>query len=453
MALLLTAVAAVAVAAVIGGLVATAFNPGAGAPPPPSGEETRLRIQPQRDRAACSGDKQAVDIFLDDLEARPSAGRGGVNSGLAGFQLTLLYDPSILRVESAADVQMNPSLASIQTAGGMRAFIPAPVTIDNLEGYVFFGAVGIPQGEPFDPQAAGPDPVATGGAILLFTVNFQTVGQGTSPLTVSRPGEGPQKPWAPKLEILEYGGQEYAPVVIKDNSLTVTAGKCAPALPVTPRPTQALPTPFPTRTPVVVPTPQVVTPVAAALGGRPDCPQGWNVYTDPDGHFSFCYPPDLQVRSTASTSREHRGSSVTVSDWLSKMQGLPPNGFYLAMRWDEHPAYSRFAVRRRGGSEDGPGLPLTPYLCSLSGLLMRQETSAPAELQIAGRTGLGCTATGFNDPSGPRMKADDLVVPVSPDWSPDAGYVNLKVRYVGPDLAVAEARARAILDTLLINER
>jgi hypothetical protein len=289
---LLTALAIAAVA-VVGGLAATAFGPEDGAPAKPSGKETRIRIEPQKDNVACSGDKQAVDVFLDDLRPRPN--------GLAAFQVTLVYDPSILRVEEPEDAQMNPALASAQTAGGMRAFMPAPTTIDNLEGYVFMGAVGIPQGEPFNAAAQGLDPVARGEPILLFTVNFQTVGEGTSPLTVYRGEEPSPKAGALGVQVVDYAGQVYAPVTITDSSLTVTAGKCTPAPAVTARPTQVLPTPFPTRTPVVVPTPQQVTPVPTVEAGRPDCPDGWAAFNDPDGRFSLCYPSALRGISERSS--------------------------------------------------------------------------------------------------------------------------------------------------------
>jgi hypothetical protein len=311
--LLLTALAMVAAVGVIGGLAATAFGPEDGAPAKPSGKETRIRIEPQKDNVACSGDKQAVDVFLDDLRPRPN--------GLAAFQVTLVYDPSILRVEEPEDAQMNPALASAQTAGGMRAFMPAPTTIDNLEGYVFMGAVGIPQGEPFNAAAQGLDPVARGEPILLFTVNFQTVGEGTSPLTVYRGEEPSPKAGALGVQVVDYAGQEYTPVTITDSSLTVTAGKCAPAPAVTARPTQVLPTPPPTATPVVVPTPQEVTPVPAAQAGRPDCPAEWNVYADPNAHFSVCYPSGWAAR----TSRPNPQGAVAVT--LSNLvPGAPVTG-------------------------------------------------------------------------------------------------------------------------------
>jgi hypothetical protein len=443
--LLLAVLAAIAAAAVVGGLAATAFGPEGSTPYKPSGRETRVRIEPQEDRVACSSDKQAVDIFLDDLGR--SAG-----PGLAAFELTLLYDPAILRVERRDDAQMNPALASAQTAGGMRGFIPGPTTIDNLEGYVILGAVGIPQGEPWDPSVAGPDPVARGEAILLFTVNFQTVGEGTSALTVSRPEEGPQKPWTMEAKFLDWGGREFTPLVIEDASLTVTAGDCAPASAVTPRPTQALPkwwaTPTPgTPTPVVVPTPQVVTPVPAAEAGRTDCPEGRGAYVDADGHFSLCYPAGMEVITRASTRPEVSGASLNIwtqaagADYAStKSINVSDNGFYIALGWHVHPAYNL-------------SLDLA-QLCPHSPLLIHQESSVPVKMQIGGRTAVGCFATGLSD-SGlpPRVEALHVVIPVSSSGGPEKGYVSLLVDYMGPDLAAAEAAARAVIDTLVIPDK
>jgi hypothetical protein len=436
--LLLTALAIAAVAAVIGGLAATAFGPEDGAPVKPTGKETRIRIQPQKDRAACSGDKQAVDVFLDDLQ-------GGAG-GLAAFQLTLLYDPSILRVEKPEDAQMNPALASAQTAGGMRAFLAAPTTVDNLEGYVFFGAVGIPQGEPFDPTVAGIDPVARGEPIPLFTVNFQTVGEGASPLTVYREEEPSPKAEALGVELLSNGGSQYKPVTISDSSLVVTAGDCAPALPVTPRPTQVLPTPFPTRTPVIVPTPQEVTPVPAALGGRPDCPEGHSAYVDAGDHFSLCYPAEIEVITQGSTGQGVSGASLNMwtqaagADYASTRSiNVSENGFYIAMGWHLEPTYNL-------------ALDLA-QLCPHVPLLIHQESSSPVKLQIAGRMAVGCLATGLSDNGlPPATEVLDVVVPVSPSGGPEKGYVSLLVNYRGPDLAAAEAAARRVIDTLVISE-
>jgi hypothetical protein len=432
-ALVLAALAAVAAAAVIGGLATTAFSPGGSSTAKPSGKETRIRIQPQAERVACSGEKQAVDMFLDDLGARHAS------NGLAAFQLTLLYDPSILRVEKPEDAQMNPALTSAQTAGGMRAFIPAPVTIDNLEGWVFFGAVGIPQGEPFNPAVPGIDPVARGEPILLFTVSFQTVGEGTSPLSVYRPEAQGERAFVPEMEVLDHGGQEYAPVVITDSSVTVTAGKCAPALPVTPRPTQVLPTPFPTPTPVIVPTPQQVTPVPAAEAGRPDCPQGWNAYDDPDDHFSFCYPAAIAITTRGTVRPKLEGDSVNVLTPRGDAPGISANGFFIAMGWDTYPKFN-------------PTVPLA-QLCPGTPLLIFQDNSVPVEIQIAGRKAVGCAATGSDEGLGPPMRVVSLAIPVSSTGGSEKGYVNFMVRYVGPDLVAAEAAARAVIDTLVIPER
>lgn len=236
-------------------------------------------------------------------------------------------------------------------------------------------------------------------------------------------------------------------------------GGGAPAPPVSPRPTQVLPTPPPTRTPVIVPTPQEVTPVPAAEAGRPDCPQGWNAYTDPDDHFSFCYPPGLNTTTGGTVRPEARGDSVNI--WTPHPEShFPPatradvseNGFFIAMGWALDPTYARIKTGWERKVRGWPDLPLTAEFCSQVADLMHPETSAPVEIEIAGRTGVGCSTTGFDDPSYPHMKVIDLVIPVSSSGGPERGYVNLMVRYVGPDLAVAEAAGSAVLDTLVIPE-
>ena len=214
----------------------------------------------------------------------------------------------------------------------------------------------------------------------------------------------------------------------------------APAPAVTPRPTQA-PRPYPpTRTPVVVPTPHEVTPVPAAGGGRPDCPEGWNVYRDRDDHFSFCYPAGLRVRSKRPIRPDLGGDSVTVSTLVPETHSLGENGFYIAMGWDVGPNFD-------------PALDQLAELCPVLPLLMHQETSVPVEVQIAGRTASGCTATGFDDRSRPPMKVISLAIPAGPTGAPEEGYVNFMVRYVGPDLAAAEAAGRSVIDTLVIPDK
>jgi hypothetical protein len=423
---LLTALAIAGVAAVIGGLAATAFGPEDGPAVKPSGEETRIRIEPQKDRVACSGDKQAVDVFLDDLQ-------GGAG-GLAAFQLTLLYDPSILRVEKPEDAQMNPALASAQTAGEMRAFMPAPTTIDNLEGYVLFGAIGIPQGEPFDPTAAGIDPVARGEPILLFTVNFQTVGEGASPLAVYSKEEAAAKVGVVEDKFMEWGGREYTPLVIEEASLTVTAGDCAPASAVTPRPTQALPKWYATVTPgaaptpqVVVPTPQVVTPVPAAEGGRPDCPQGWTAYNDPDGHFSTCYPSGWFAANSRASPESGLGLSVSNFD-PGETKG-PANPIFITLVW-------RPPVER-------------PYLEASHCSQFEGVWGVPVEkftLEVGGVQAEGCKALGNS------MNVDEgsfeLLVPTH-----DGGVIQVFVGRAGPDIVAAEASVLQILGTVQIPEQ
>jgi len=430
-ALLLTVLALVGVAAVIGGLAATAFGPEDGAPPKPTGKETRIRIQPQENSVACSGDKQAVDIFLDDLEVRPSATNPGANEGLAAFQLTLQYDPSVLRVEDARDVVLNPVLADVQTAGGMRAFIPAPVTIDNLEGYVFLGALGVPQGESFDPAATGIDPVARGEPMLLFTVNFQTVGEGASALSVYTPQEASPKAEAMGEQLLDYQAKEYAPVVNADSSMTVTAGKCAPALPVTPQPTQALPTPFPTATPVVVPTPQLVTPTPAALTGRSDCAEDWAAYDNPEHGLSFCYPAVLRADVVAGPDEPYWSVGVRAPE---DRQVPPGDEVLFFIHW------------RPVSYVGGPG----PSFCAASAPAgeVRREEGMLAVLGVDAPSCLSEVHT-VSPGGGVTDVVDYFQILTEVPWPP-GGFVEIRIAYRGPDFEASRTTAMRILDSILV---
>ncbi len=57
-------------------------------------------------------------------------------------------------------------------------------------------------------------------------------------------------------------------------------------------------TPSPSTTDGTRSTPVPLTPTPAAGADRPDCPQAWAVYEDPDGHFSLCYPADWFATSS-----------------------------------------------------------------------------------------------------------------------------------------------------------
>jgi hypothetical protein len=212
-----------------------------------------------------------------------------------------------------------------------------------------------------------------------------------------------------------------------------------PAPAVTARPTQVL-SPTPTAPARVERRSAVPTPVPAAVAGRPDCPQGWNAYRDPDGHFSLCYPPGLDIVADALHigQPEVNGLSLDISTALDAT-GARTNGFTIAMGWHLQPPFN-------------PSVPLA-QLCPHSPLLTFQDSSVPVEVQIAGRKAAGCLATGSGQASGPPMKVLHLALPVSAGGGQQRGYIHFEIRYVGPDLAAAETKRSAILNTLVIEER
>jgi hypothetical protein len=69
---------------------------------------------------------------------------------------------------------------------------------------------------------------------------------------------------------------------------------------------------------------EAVEPVLASEGGRPDCPEGWYVYTDPDGHFSICYPSDWSARAAPPQIRDS-GWSVHIHSPVAEAAKTGPS--------------------------------------------------------------------------------------------------------------------------------
>lgn len=158
----------------------------------------------------------------------------------------------------------------------------------------------------------------------------------------------------------------------------VIAGGCgggAEELETTPTP-QVTPTPSPTVAPTATSTPQgvgapqppeTVEPVLASEGGRPDCPEGWYVYDDPDGHFSICYPPDWSARAAPPQIRDS-GWSVHIYSPVAEDAETEPSVGSAAL-----------TVGWRAGS---------PYVLGCAGAPIegdREET-----LQVAGHEAVAC---------------------------------------------------------------
>ena len=300
-----------AVAAAIGGsLIAAGLGGDSASTARPTGTATVLRIQPVDGTVSC-GPGAAAYIYLDDLQFRASPNNPAVAYGVAAWQLALQYDPKVLRIANGTDIEVNPLLSQedADRDGIARSFFPAAAYMDDGAGLALPGAASFVAagGELRDEE--GLDPVAKGEPLLLMTVRFLTVGQGTTLLTLGDPGKEVPLPLAPG--IVDNTGKPYEPLVFTDASITVQGGDC-PAVPLnTPRPTVApSATPFaPPR--IAIPTARVVTPTPAALGGRQDCPKDWAAYTDPDGHFSVCYPSDWKAISAP--PQADFGSAVSIA--------------------------------------------------------------------------------------------------------------------------------------------
>ena len=116
---------------------------------------------------------------------------------------------------------------------------------------------------------------------------------------------------------------------------TATDGPQITTTPLPPTPTDAPPTIG------IPPTPAPVTPVPASEGSRPDCPQDWAVYSDPDGYFSICYPPDWSAISAA-RYRPDFGGGFTV-----RSPDVNTDSVYMHMYWEETNAFDLGILRER----------------------------------------------------------------------------------------------------------
>jgi hypothetical protein len=281
---------AVLVAAVVGAIVVFAL---------PGGAENKVSLNGPGGTVEC-GASVPVTVDLDDLEARPSPNKQGVNYGLNAFALWISFDPDILRIQSQGDVVLNTELNQADPDGVFPNFAPYATFIDSYSGTLTYAAGSVVIDPVTNLGEEGPDPVAAGHSIQLFCITFLANNTGTSPVTIT------------SVDLGDPGTQPYEPVTVTNTSVTVSGGTC-PNLP-RPTPTSTPPvTPTATLTPAatstgpeLTPTPTAegagegsrpVTPVLASEGGRPDCPAGWYVYKDPDGHYSVCYVAPLSARS------------------------------------------------------------------------------------------------------------------------------------------------------------
>lgn len=210
-------------------------------------------------------------------------------------------------------------------------------------------------------------------------------------------------------------------------------GGGAPGLPPTPRLTQALPSPFPTRTPVIVPTPQEVTPVPAAQAGRPDCPTDWAAYNDPESRVSLCYPAALRAIA-------ERASDVT--SWSIGVRApedhavLPEDQVFFFAYWQPK---SYVGV-------PGPGF---CAMHSQVGEVSREEgtltvlgVDAPACFSQVNTVAPGAGVTDV---------VDYFQIVTQVPW-PSGGFLTIRMAYRGPDLEASRGTVMRILATLAAEE-
>ena len=120
----------------------------------PTGRETVLRIEPAQQQVACGPGPVAVFIFLDDLEARVSPLDANSHYGISSFQFLLRYDPQVLRVGQAINLELNADLSQEDPDGDgqARSFFP----VSDVDDFAGPGGVGRVQLRTEQPWAGEP---------------------------------------------------------------------------------------------------------------------------------------------------------------------------------------------------------------------------------------------------------------------------------------------------------
>lgn len=226
---------------------------------------------------------------------------------------------------------------------------------------------------------------------------------------------------------------ELALLVVVCLAATACRGGGAPAVPVTPPPTQVLLIPAATATPRVLRTPVALTPTPAALGGRPDCPADWAAYNDPDARFSLCYPATL---SAISERFSLRGTAVQIEppDFATSR---PEDRVFLLASW------------RPSSYLQGPGPASLCAVFAQAGEASRQEgrmtlgeAEAPTCLTEVHQIVPG---VGVTD----QIDYYQLIVEI-PHLS--GGFLVIRTTYSGPDFDASRGTIMRMLATLALEE-
>jgi hypothetical protein len=296
--------------------------------------------------------------------------------------------------------------------GVLRSFIPA-VYISDSEGWVGISGVS------FSPSSQGGQenkeeglfPAATGESILLLTLRFQLVGEGTATVAIESVKAGRPEPEG--ISLYDPSGAEYAPVTTDGATVSIAGGDCSQAATSTPRPTIA-----PTHTAIVpaTPTPEVwatVGPTEAPAGGRNDCPIGWSVYRDSEDRFSLCYSPLL---------------TAAASDDALNLTGPESS---LVVSWGDRPYFSFEPT------DEDCELVVDP--------LLGPEKSYAVTLPISGTMVKACFTEG-------RYNVLRGAVPLAADGSDRLGFIRFARTFLATS-DVAATQTSSTFETLLVDYR
>jgi len=131
-----------------------------------AGGGAQVDFSPQSANASV-GEKVTVDLTVANVAPDP---------GLASYDLTLRFDPAVVRLESFSDAGFVTS--------GKNVVICVPGLIDNVGGSANATCTAIP--------LFGQPGVSTAGPVVLLHASLTALAAGTSPLTLSGSLSGPK---------------------------------------------------------------------------------------------------------------------------------------------------------------------------------------------------------------------------------------------------------------------
>jgi hypothetical protein len=186
---------------------------------------------------------------------------------------------------------------------------------------------------------------------------------------------------------------------------------------------------------------------------RPDCPADWNVYEDPSGGYSFCFPTEMDVKTT-STTPPVAPSDVELPPEATGATPAEPfqTAVLVQAPWDPNSLcnWDRGCVTLNVGGHLQKSIEVygpDPDACP-DPLGMVKNRARVTVTVAAGKTLEGCYWEGYAE-GRPETPAARIIFFEMVRLAPGDMIVG-SINWTGPDWVETEALAKQILSTLVI---